>query len=265
MNHPMDNYIRDRMIADAAHVLELAKQQDSLEHHGLRGRFREILVDGLMEPWLPPTVACESGTVISFSNTLRSKTQEDILLIDRSISPSVLLKSQAVEGVFLRNSVLARIEVKSTLNNSGVNGFRESCEQFHTMNLDLDDERFKARSDHDKPIMELNFLVAFHSDLKDGSDLSRLMEVFSNDPPGAVSALCVADKGFWRVTKGIEGFAWQKYECQTGNHPAERLAAFVGLLSNSAFDQHIIFQGRERLYSLESGVGQYFNHWQPVL
>jgi hypothetical protein len=52
MNHPMDTYIRDRMIIDAQHVISLAEQQSKLEHSGLQGHFRELLVDGILEPWL---------------------------------------------------------------------------------------------------------------------------------------------------------------------------------------------------------------------
>jgi hypothetical protein len=43
------------------------------------------------------------------------------------------------------------------------------------------------------------------------------------------------------------------------------LAAFVGLISNTSFDQHIKSQGRDRLASIESGIGQYFtNNWKQL-
>ena len=41
------------------------------------------------------------------------------------------------------------------------------------------------------------------------------------------------------------------------NEEAERLAAFIGIMSNTAFNQHISAQGRDRLASLEAGIGQF--------
>ena len=87
MTHPMDNYIVERMIVDAERAISLAKLQSALEHSGLQGRFRELVVNELLAPWLPPSVFCGTGTVVSFRNHFRSKTQEDVLLVDRSISP----------------------------------------------------------------------------------------------------------------------------------------------------------------------------------
>lgn len=265
MTHPMNNYIRERMMIDAHRVIELAKQQMPLEHPGLRGRFRELLVDGMLEPWLPPTVACATGTVISFANQYRKKTQEDILLIDRSISPSVLLKPRVQEGVFLRNSVLARIEVKSCLEKSDVADFKTSCEEFRQLKLDLTNEQIKADMIR---MEEINFLFSFDSSALKETTLNWFCDI----KDGSISAVCVANKGFWKWT----GTAWSEFICSRpivdGNEcpvenaekdASERVAAFASFVSNTAFNQHIRAQGRDPLASLEGGVGQYFNQW-PV-
>jgi hypothetical protein len=239
------------MIIDAQHVIRLAEQQSKLEHSGLQGRFRELLVDGILEPWLPPIVQCTTGTVISWKNTFRSKTQEDILLIDRSISPAVLLKPQGSEGVYLRNSVVARIEVKSNLNSGKVQGYLESCEQYKKLPLDLDEDRFNAEK---IKVQSINILFAFKSEYKKDTIVSW----FSSITDGSISIVCIPQHGFWRIN---EQGVWLEYQCQTEHSEAERLAAFVGLVSNTAFNQHMALQGRERLASLESGVGHYFNYW----
>jgi hypothetical protein len=259
----MDNYIRERMMIDAHRVIELAKQQKALEHPGLRGRFRELLIDGMLEPWLPPSVACATGTVISFANQYRSKTQEDVLLIDRSISPPVLLKQHVQEGVFLRNSVLARIEVKSCIEKNHLVDFKTSCEEFHKLGLDLTNEQMNAQLIQ---MQEINLLFGFESSASKETTLSWFHHI--ND--GSLSAVCVADKGFWKWTK--EG--WLEFVgtppilnsdyCdikQAEKDASERVAAFASFVSNTIFNQHIQAQGRNPLASLEGGVGQYFNQW----
>jgi hypothetical protein len=251
------------MMIDSHRVIELAKHQKPLEHPGLRGRFRELLVDGMLEPWLPPYVVCATGTVISFKNEFRSKTQEDVLLIDRSISPPVLLKPHVQEGVFLRNSVLARIEVKSCLEKKHLDEFKTSCEDFKRMGLDLTVEQAKANLIQ---MYEINFLFGFQSTASKETTYGW----FSHISDGSLSAVCVADKGFWKWT----GMRWSEYVCtsstlnkdyghikQAEKDASERVAAFASFVSNTAFNQHIRAQGRNPLASLEGGIGQYFNEW----
>ncbi len=253
MSDPMDDYLFERLLIDADRVVALAQLQKRISHPGLKGRFRELLVDGILEPWLPATVHCATGTVISFRNRFRSKTREDILLIDRAISPSVLIKPQVQEGVYMRNSVLARIEVKSTLDAVGFRGFADSCAEYHRLGLDLDDERAAAGR---VSMMEFNYLFAFWS----SASADTLRSWLNSTTDGSLSGLCVLDRGFWKLTSER---VWAEYQCQTDRHSAERLGAFVGLISNAAFDQHLSAQGRDRLASLEGGVGQHFNHWAP--
>ena len=251
MKHPMDNYIFNRIIIDASRVVSLAEQQARIDHPGLKGRFRELLIDGILEPWLPLTVKCCTGTVISSSNSFRSKTQEDILLVDQSISPSVLIKPHVQEGVYMRNSILARIEVKSILDSSAVNAFKTSCAEYHDLKLDLDNERCIAKK---ISVQEINMLFAFKSNANKDTVFSWINSLTD----GSISTLCVLNKGFWKIKNNYE---WEEYKCKTKNLEAERLAAFVGVISNTAFSQHISLQGRDRLSSLESGVGQCFNSW----
>src|SRR5437667_7939031 len=107
----MDSYILNRLRADAAHLLALASNESALQHQGVKGRFRELLIDNLLTPWLPPYSACGTGMIIAAENKVRQSTQDDIVIYDRSLAPPVLVSSNhAPEGVFLYNSVHARIE-----------------------------------------------------------------------------------------------------------------------------------------------------------
>jgi hypothetical protein len=190
-------------------------------------------------------------------NKFRSKTQEDILLIDRSISPPVLIQPNGAEGVYLRNSVLGRVEVKSTLTKTHLKEFRTSCDEFHNVPHDVDDERFHYRRENNHQLQNLNFIFAFDASTSD----PRTAYEWLGEPDGLVSAVCISTLGFWKVGFEKGSMAWFRYECKTENPEAERTAAFAAFISNAAIDQHITFQGRDRLDSLEGGVGHYFNNW----
>ncbi len=94
----MDNYILDRLRADSSHLIILSKNESKITHNGLKGRFRELLVDHLLAPWLPPYVRCGTGMIIARENKSRQHTQDDIILYDLSLAPPILASS--IEGVF---------------------------------------------------------------------------------------------------------------------------------------------------------------------
>jgi hypothetical protein len=122
----MDDYILNRLRSDAAHIINLAEHESKLQHSGLKGRFRELLIDNILTPWLPPYISCGTGMIIAAENKLRQSTQDDIIIYDQSLVPPILASVRAPEGVFLFNSVLARIEVKSTLTRGYAKAFVSS-------------------------------------------------------------------------------------------------------------------------------------------
>lgn len=260
------------MCIDAQRVYGQSIIQDAISHAGMRGRFRELLIDGMLTPWLPPSVISMTGTVVSMRNHFRSKTQEDILLVDQQISPMVTIKQRVDEGVVLRNSVLMRIEVKSNLQKSHVDDFAISCQEFSEIPLDMDNERYESGS---TKLLNINALFAYRSDQSAETILNWI-----RPHAGMISLVCVANRGFWKIAHNNgecqnSNFLWCEYACQWEKsspfteilkHPAEaeRIAAFTGISSNTSFDQHIRAQGRDRLASLESGVGHYFDSWRKV-
>lgn len=270
--NPLDLYVPLSMCIDAQRVYGQSIIQDAISHAGMRGRFRELLIDGMLTPWLPPSVTSMTGTVLSKHNHFRSTTQEDILLVDKQVAPMVTIKQGVDEGVVLRNSVLMRAEVKSNLRRSHIDDFVTSCNEFAQVHLDVDDERHACGR---FGLLNINALFAYRSDISAETILQWV-----TPHAGMISMVCVANKGFWKsapkTTEDIsKGFCWHEYDCQWAKntrfteilkHPAEaeRIAAFTAISSNTAFNQHILAQGRDRLASLESGVGHYFNTWRPV-
>ena len=256
----MNDYILSRLRSDAEHIITLAEHESRLQHSGLKGRFRELLIDNILIPWLPPYVSCGSGMIIAAENKKRESTQDDIIIFDKALVPPIMASNHAPEGVFLFNSVLARVEVKSTLK-------REDVKDFVKSSLELAEMKFSVHpsceSSLDGPF---NLLFAFASDAKGGADpdfeVKRLLEVMAEcgDSPlsGKVSMLCIPGKGFWKLGIGSGGKRiWQRLDSTSAS---EHLAWFVGCVSNSCFIGHARRQGRDPTHGLESGIGNYLPH-----
>src|SRR5208283_4102314 len=95
----IDNYILERLRADAAHTIAASECEAAIQHTGQRGRLREILVANLLAPWLPPFCKCATGMIIEAKNKSRKSTQDDILVIDPMLSPPMLANIDGPDGV----------------------------------------------------------------------------------------------------------------------------------------------------------------------
>lgn len=102
-----------RALAEASirGALAAAEGVRDVEHHGLRGRAREIFASQLLLPFLYPTMGVCTGQIIDAEN--HQSRQTDVIIFDKRIAPPVLF--QAGEGLVPCESALVAIEVKSTL------------------------------------------------------------------------------------------------------------------------------------------------------
>src|ERR1019366_6658256 len=229
----MNDYLLNRLRNDAEHTLAQARNEAQLQHQGLKGRFRELLIDNLLASWLPPYVLCGTGMIIAAENKKRQNTQDDIIIYDRSLAPPILASpNHAPEGVFLYNTVIARIEVKSSLTRDGVRTFVQSSREINDLRISVQ-PGFSGQL-----VGAVNLLFAFDSDAEGKGDsdyqLRRLFEVMrdeSVDPlSGKVSMICVPGHGFWKL--GIEGEkrCWQRL---TTDKKADHVVWFLGCVSNT--------------------------------
>jgi hypothetical protein len=96
-----ETYLVERVKAASADALALSEIKRAITHPGIKGRFRELLIDNLITPWLPPDVQSGTGMIIDAAGQARQFTQDDIILFDKSIVPPILSSpSGASEGVF---------------------------------------------------------------------------------------------------------------------------------------------------------------------
>jgi len=197
----MNTYIRSRLRADAAHLVARAKAEEFIVHKGLRGRFRELLVDAILAPWLPPYAACGTGMIVDIDDKVREATQEDIVIFDRSLVPAVFAHNSAMEGVFPFDGVLSRVEVKSILTRADLRRAVLASKEIYEMHFCGPHGRTAA--------MPISAIFAFKSDLTGDAvdELTRLLSVvdecglYYNGPcknvPGPITALCVVERGSW--------------------------------------------------------------------
>jgi len=253
----MNDYILDRLRCDANHAILLSKNEEKLQHSGIKGRFRELLIDNILTPWLPPYIKCGTGMIIAASNQKRDYSQDDIIVYDQSIVPPVLTSKNAPDGIFLYNSVLARIEVKSTLTRAHVKDFVKSSLEISKLLVTVHNEN--------TPNFEgaYNLLFAFSSD-SDGKkdadfEIQRLAEVMKQEGldvlSGIVSMICVVGRGFWKI--GLDDNGNREWKRLDSSSPLDHIVWFLGCTSSTCFNAHAVRIGRDPKKGLETGIGHY--------
>lgn len=170
-----------------------AETVKQIDHSGLSGRYKEIFLNELLEPYLSPFMKTCTGVIID--STGKQSHQIDIIIYDAEIIPIALFQQEA--GVVPVEAALATIEVKSTLTASTL---KDTIRKGISVKmLAFQPSAFKNSNPHNIP----SYLFAFHSDLKKKTELDRLLEGIEKhgityDPPfkAPIGGICVADKAF---------------------------------------------------------------------
>jgi hypothetical protein len=89
-----------------------ARHAAAINHPGLQGEVREILVRELLRPLLPPTFALGTGKIVDHLGN--ESDQIDVVIYDRAVMPPLLFSQTAVLGLFPVEACVYAIEVKST-------------------------------------------------------------------------------------------------------------------------------------------------------
>ncbi len=92
-------------------TIAAANSSGMLEHSGLKGRLREIVIEELLKPFLDPHVRAATGTIVDAYG--KQSRQVDVILYDEQVTPPILFTER--EGAIPCHSVVATIEVKSRL------------------------------------------------------------------------------------------------------------------------------------------------------
>lgn len=208
-------------------AIAAANSSGMLDHPVLKGRLREIVVEELVKPFLNPHIKAATGMIVdAFGN---QSGQIDVILYDEQITPPILFTEG--EGVIPCHSVVATIEVKSTLTREKLRNAVDNARSVKLLKYDYDkiplspeaglrlglylellnqlpngitkDALKRALTTISSPAC---YTFAFKSDLaKEGAvkdELSRLIEVVDESNKAnqlikvPISGLCVADQSF---------------------------------------------------------------------
>jgi hypothetical protein len=267
----MDNYILDRLRLDASHFLARAEQESSLPHDGMMGRFRELLIDNILTPWLPPYVSCGTGMIIEANNKHRRFTQDDIIVYDKSLTPPIMAAgNHTTDGVFLFNSVLERIEVKSNLTKDDIRNFVAASNDLSRMEFTVQEILKEGLEGAHNLLFAYNTLSKGTGAKGKGDvnyQLRRVTEVMKEqgiDPlSGKVSMVCIPPFGFWKIGNVNGAKCWLRLVINDG---PSNVAWFVGCTSNSCYLTHAQRLGRDPKKGLEGGIGMYIpgDVYEPV-
>lgn len=176
---------RDRLYGNIDRCLREAEACARLQHPGMIGQVRQILIEHLLLPLLPEGVRVGTGKITDSNGNLSAET--DVIIYDRRSVPPLMYDER--NGVFPLESVYYAIEVKSVL----------TAEEF---------ERSIANGQKLRSLVgpqPHSVLFAFGSNLKVAKDSERFIQ-HQKDMlvPLPISVFCIAGReyGFWdRVWK----------------------------------------------------------------
>lgn len=237
MNTLYRNVFSERVL----YALAAAKAVAPLEHSGVKGAIREVLIADLFRPLLPADVGIATGVVISGFEEQQSA-QQDIIVFNRRILPPILFEHGP--AVVPAESVLATIEVKSKLTASDLKAAHDNALSLRKLGM-LSGIQDEAGTYIDKPTSGISTLVfALSTDLSatGQSEKARYTSLFGEDPP-IIRAICVAGRaGWWPVSPAIFDIPSGKYitpdgspfrnewkEIRAGEHHSEVLEFIAGL------------------------------------
>ncbi|CAG1000440.1 hypothetical protein PHYC_02839 [Phycisphaerales bacterium] len=196
--------VRARMISTVKNALNQFREASQLHHSLLRGRVREIALDGLLRPLVPAGISL--GTGVLADNLGVQSPETDVVIIDPRLMAPVLYDDRF--GMFPVDACLAAIEVKSTLDAGESRDAVSKAELIKSLCL-LPVVHSLGSAIPGSATMQLGGrpagvatgVFAFSSDLKpDGkTELERYCEIDPNAwTSPAIRVMCVVGRGFWR-------------------------------------------------------------------
>lgn len=223
----MNRVVRATLSASIETAIQQAKAFGDVGHPGLRGRFREILVDRLLRPWLPPYCGIGTGSVIDSDDRTRQLSEDDLVVYDREILPQLLVSER--DGLFPVESVLERIEVKSRVSREELRRALSSAQELHELRM-LPPQRPSA------PGQVICGLFAYASDME-GDEFRRFQDCVGElGIPWAsapIRIFCVVGKGTWfSAASDQPGFERQWVVAPPGGDHNE-VITFISALLNT--------------------------------
>lgn len=186
---------RKNLVTGISAAVQRAKDLAEVNHHGLRGRCRELVAKDMLSPMLPSGYSYGNGKIVDRYDNQSGET--DLIIYDSEILPPVLYGDS--DGVFPIESVFYALEIKSKVTSVEIKDAIKKGRKFK----DLKSEASSMTWPYDGSMHPRNFayvFFAFDSDLTGDkkSELDRYAELdpdWNKNP--VVRAICVVGKGYW--------------------------------------------------------------------
>jgi len=211
-------------------IKERARAVSGVAHSGLRGRFREILAEDLVAPYIPPHMELLTGAIVGPDDTIRSeRNEDDIVLFDHNQAP-LLIKTRGRDSYIPITGVRAHIEVKSTLTKDDMRDALRAAIELNNL----------APDGRTAPV---GLIFAYQTDiglrhyipellLTMTKELSYSPETASGLTPCPIQGVVILGRGSWFLTQ-VPGQESGWYEVQAEQD--RELLAFVSIISNYAY------------------------------
>lgn len=219
--------VRNIVRAKLAGLAAQGQAISSVVHNGVKGRLRELVVQQLIRPFLPPRIVPMTGAIVTqVQRTERN--EDDIVLFDKDRAP--LLWDDERTALMPIEGVRAHVEVKSTLTAGDVRAAVRAAA-----------ELIRHQPEAEAP---MGLLFAFDTDLEVGSskypdgDGSRLRDIVrdnwtpsSGQCTSPIQLLCIAGRGTWILTRRQNDEGWFFVPARDD----QELLAFASVISNACY------------------------------
>lgn len=220
-SHHVIEFVRARL----SNLKACASTLDGVEHKNLRGRFREILAQDVLAPYLPPQIELLSGVIVGANDEERkARNEDDIVLFDHSWAP-LLFKTRGRDSIIPVTGVRAHIEVKSNLTLA-----------------DLKDAVAAAVEINQLAVGEapVGLVFAYGSDIGNNHHIPDLLlseltnigyQPSLGQTPCPIQGVCIMGRGCWFLTSINDKPGWYEVKAEQDRE----LLTFVSIVSNSAY------------------------------
>lgn len=209
-------------------ALEMAASASEANHPGLVGEIREILIEEILRPVLPPGVDVGTGKIIDHAGG--TSDQVDIVIYDEGSLPPWIY-GRANLGIYPVESALYMIEVKSRVTSAEVRDFLKKANSVRRLQY-MTEYRTRFASTYDRVTP---CLFGFSSDLvgDQAAELQRLLEE-RIAPSDVLPVACVVGRGYWfyshRPFHAIGGPGWVRMR---GQDAVDEILAWIAGVANS--------------------------------
>lgn len=216
-----------------------ARNASEIDHAGLRGRAREIFLQDMLKPVLPPYVEIGGGKLVDSEGNQSAET--DAVIYSRQTLPPLLF--DVGFGLYPVEAAIYAIEVKSRLTATELSSTIKKFSRLQNLVYlpSSTNDRFESVGPNAVPVIPC--LFAFDTDMSCGGkdELERYRELDPNsEVKPVIPVFCVAGRGYWWFKSNEPAKKWIKH---LPTHNNEEVLEFIGGVANT-IPKQIIRKGR---------------------